>query len=190
MESLTLNYVHDKDHIFKVLKSDKYSKQFSRQKKESDVIIIEIKDFNDDIQERIKSNVTRYIKIFEEILDIEDNRTIQSNIKNAPALLTRKYEIVIDVQNQTIPIRQLKASNIGKLCVTQGIVTQVTDVLPKLEVATYCCCECGELVFQPISSRVYMPQENCPSKICKTNGWNELGKLTLITRESKFVKVC
>ena len=49
MESLTSNYVHDKDHIFTVLKSDKYSKQFSRQKKKSDVIIIEIKDFNDDI---------------------------------------------------------------------------------------------------------------------------------------------
>ena len=68
----------------------------------------------------------------------------------------------------------------------QGIVTRVTEVKPKLVVATYSCDQCGYETFQEVLSRSFTPLAQCQSDECKSKGTP--GKLFLQTRGSKFIK--
>ena len=49
-----------------------------------------------------------------------------------------------------LPVRDVKADNIGKLVVVRGIVTRSTEVKPVVEVATYTCDKCGAESYQPV----------------------------------------
>lgn len=41
--------------------------------------------------------------------------------------------------SKVIPVRDVKASHIGKLLTVRGIVTRSTEVMPMMSVATYTC---------------------------------------------------
>jgi DNA replicative helicase MCM subunit Mcm2 (Cdc46/Mcm family) len=47
-----------------------------------------------------------------------------------------------------LTIRQVKASNIGRLVKLSGIVTRCSDVRPLMQVAVYTCEECGFEIYQ------------------------------------------
>lgn len=85
-----------------------------------------------------------------------------------------------------IAIREVKASNIGKLVTVRGIVTRSTEVKPMIVVATYTCDRCGAETYQPVNSMSFMPVADCPSEDCRVNKAG--GRLHLQTRGSKFVK--
>jgi DNA replication licensing factor MCM7 len=105
-----------------------------------------------------------------------------------PRLLTRRYELIIipPAEKPTIPLRQVKATLIGKLLRVRGIVTRVTEVKPLLVVATYNCDSCGLEAYQEVTQRTFMPMLQCPSTKCKLS--RQPGKLNFQTRGSKFVK--
>lgn len=177
METSTSFIDADKKHIKEIL-NDRYDQQEKFKQ-------IKISDFHYETQVRIKMNVKRYIDIIEDILLPESSSLL--HLPSAPPKLLRStsHQIQILFDDKPIPIRKLKAVYIGKLVNITGIVTRMTKILPKLEIGVYCCILCSEIVYQNVNSRTYKPIEECPK--CKVN--KILGKLFLITRESKFVKV-
>lgn len=50
-------------------------------------------------------------------------------------------------------IREVKAEAIGKLVTVRGIVTRVSEVKPRMVVATYSCDQCGAETYQPVRRR-------------------------------------
>ena len=54
-----------------------------------------------------------------------------------------------------LPVRNVKASHIGKLVQVRGIVTRCTEVKPMLQVATYTCDQCGAETYQPVSTHCF-----------------------------------
>ena len=85
-----------------------------------------------------------------------------------------------------MPIRDVKASSIGRLVHIRGIVVRATEVKPLLQVATYTCDQCGSETYQPIGATAFMPLIMCPADDCRVN--KSGGRLHLQTRGSKFVK--
>lgn len=54
-----------------------------------------------------------------------------------------------------------------------GVVSKVTAVHPKMDIATYVCEQCKNMVFQPVGGDEFTPIMECPSLQCKehkTNG--------------------
>jgi DNA replication licensing factor MCM7 len=106
-----------------------------------------------------------------------------------PKELTRRYELVIipgpGSKNKTIPLRQLRAEQIGSLQTIKGIVVKMTDVKPFLKVASYSCDVCGYEIYQVINQRTYMPLISCESEQCRNN--HSQGDIMQINRASKFL---
>lgn len=85
-----------------------------------------------------------------------------------------------------VPIRSVKAEQIGKFVTVRGIVTRATDVKPKITIVTYTCDLCGYESFQPVKGNDFTPLFECSSAACKSN--KALGRVSMQTRGSKFVK--
>ena len=105
-----------------------------------------------------------------------------------PKELLRRYDVFFKASpmQKSMPIRDVKASSIGKFITVKGVVLRSTEVKPKLAVATYTCDKCGAEAFQPVLSQSFMPLIFCPSTECKNQSSG--GKLMLQSRGSKFVK--
>ena len=105
-----------------------------------------------------------------------------------PPELMRRYEVMFkaSADSKSMPIRDVKASSIGRLVHIRGIVVRATEVKPLLQVATYTCDQCGSETYQPIGATAFMPLIMCPADDCRVN--KSGGRLHLQTRGSKFVK--
>ena len=137
------------------------------------------------------------------------NAAQNENVANAPPSadarqsiprdLLRRYEVKVrpptggaalgsakSTVTQAVPLREVRAPNIGQLVTVRGIATRVSEVKPLLSCATYTCESCGYEIYQEITGTAYMPLHECPSSRCRTN--NSPGKLLFQTRGSKFVK--
>ena len=122
-------------------------------------------------------------------LSNEDKDKANKNKNGIPKELTRRYELVIingpGSKNKTIPLRQLKANQIGSLQTIRGIVVKMTDVKPFLKVASYSCDICGYETYQVNHQRTYMPLLDCQSEQCRNN--RSHGDIMQINRASKFL---
>ena len=122
-------------------------------------------------------------------LSNEDKDKANKNKSGIPKELTRRYELIIvpgpGSKNKTIPLRQLKASQIGSLQTIKGIVVKMTDVKPFLKVASYSCDVCGYETYQVNHQRTYMPLLDCQSEQCRNN--RSHGDIMQINRASKFL---
>ncbi|KAF7235801.1 DNA replication licensing factor mcm7 [Varanus komodoensis] len=105
-----------------------------------------------------------------------------------PPELLRRFELYFKAPSSTKArvIREVKADAIGKLVTVRGIVTRVSEVKPRMVVATYNCDQCGAETYQPIQAPSFMPLLMCPSRECQTNRAG--GRLCLQSRGSKFIK--
>lgn len=108
--------------------------------------------------------------------------------KKYPADLMRRYEIYFKARDTIKPycVRELNASQVGKLVSVRGIVIRVTEVKPLASVITYTCDTCGNETYQPVHAQTYTPAFNCPSKDCVDSKAN--GRLQMQVRGSKFSK--
>ena len=52
--------------------------------------------------------------------------------------------------NKPRVIREVRADSVGKLVTVRGIVTRVSEVKPRMVVATYTCDQCGAETYQPV----------------------------------------
>jgi len=118
---------------------------------------------------------------------LEDPTQIKPENMGVPKELSRMYEVVLHSREvKTTKIRNITASQIGKLIRLQGIVTRVTDVRPICKVATYTCDFCGKEIYQMIKRRSYSPLRVCESIECKEN--KNTQPIFIQTAQSKFVK--
>ncbi|GLA68312.1 Mcm2-7 hexameric complex component [Aspergillus tubingensis] len=112
-----------------------------------------------------------------------------------PPELTRRYTMNFkpltpsgsssDRQSKALAVRNVRAEHIGGLITVRGITTRVSDVKPAVEINAYTCDRCGCEVFQPVTTKQFLPMSECVSEECRTN--NSKGQLFLSTRASKFV---
>ncbi|KAJ6655576.1 hypothetical protein lerEdw1_005047 [Lerista edwardsae] len=105
-----------------------------------------------------------------------------------PPELMRRFELYFKAptSSKARVIREVKADCIGKLVTVRGVVTRVSEVKPRMVVATYSCDRCGAETYQPIQSPNFTPLLMCPSRECQTNQAG--GRLYLQSRGSKFIK--
>lgn len=91
-----------------------------------------------------------------------------------------------DKYQKAIPLRSLRASQIGTLCVIRGICVSATAVRPKLVMLTTVCESCTEATFQEVKADRLTPEAVCRSERCKTTG--NVGRLLPQYRASRFVR--
>eukprot|EP00743_Colponemidia_sp_Colp-15_P002899 GILK01003138.1.p1 GENE.GILK01003138.1~~GILK01003138.1.p1 ORF type:complete len:762 (+),score=171.51 GILK01003138.1:72-2288(+) len=105
-----------------------------------------------------------------------------------PAELRRRYELVLLPLKKTkvLPLRGVKADSIGHLVTVKGIVIRASDVKPLCVVATYTCDTCGFEIYQPVTSKSFMPQVDCPTEQCKLN--KTRGRVFQQIRGSRFIR--
>ena len=93
-----------------------------------------------------KSDIIRKHRLQNMNLANDDKDKEGKSNSRIPKELTRRYELVIipgpGSKNKTIPLRQLRAEQIGSLQTIKGIVVKMTDVKPFLKVASYSCDVC------------------------------------------------
>ena len=112
-----------------------------------------------------------------------------------PPELTRRYTLNFKPLTQSessserdtkaVAVRNIRADRLGSLVKARGITTRVSDVKPAVLVNAYTCDRCGSEVFQPITTKQFLPMTECMSDECKQN--NSKGQLFLSTRASKLV---
>ena len=105
-----------------------------------------------------------------------------------PSFLLRNYSIFVQPSSRlrSMPLREIKAENIGALLKVRGIVTRISQVKPSVRVATYICESCGTETYQQIETDSFDLLEECTSEKCRIR--NIKGTLCLVTRGSKFLK--
>ncbi|KAI3414398.1 DNA replication licensing factor MCM7 [Psidium guajava] len=175
--------------------------------------LVEYKDFDEGFLRRVTENTRRYIGIFAEAIDelmpeptepfpdddhdilltqrsedTRDNVDGVDPLQKMPSEIKRYFEVYIRASSKGRPftIREVKASYIGQLVRTSGIITRCSDVKPLMQVAVYTCEDCGFEIYQEVTARVFMPLLECPSKKCTIN--KTKGNLILQLRASKFLK--
>lgn len=112
-----------------------------------------------------------------------------------PPELTRRYTLNFKPitasgssdqrDSKAMAVRNVKGEHLGSLITVRGITTRVSDVKPSVQINAYTCDRCGCEVFQPITTKQFLPLSECLSEECTKN--NSKGQLFLSTRASKFV---
>lgn len=171
------------------------------------IYLDDVHDFSAELCDRIESNTQRYLRIFntcvdqiipEPSLDFETSfdainavrlsSANESQKNQFPPELFRHHSIrFIPQEKQPIlPMRNIRAVDIGSLVRLRGLVTRITQVKPLIRIASYTCSQCSEETFQIVDSPTFLPRTVCQSSQCKAAP--RPGTLTLQTRGSKFSK--
>lgn len=120
----------------------------------------------------------------------DPTRTVDNDIEGRyPPDLIRRVEVTFKPAHlNAIPIREVLSPSIGHLITVRGLVTRISEVKPRITVATYTCDQCGCETFQPVKDLVdYTPLFTCTSSACKAS--KAPGRLAHQIRGSKFVKL-
>ncbi|KAJ5529696.1 hypothetical protein N7527_003089 [Penicillium freii] len=161
-----------------------------------DVMPRETKDvtFKDDVLDVIMSQREKRNETMETAMeaDMEAAATAPSMF---PPELTRRYTLNFkpltpsgssaERDSKALAVRYVRGEHLGSLITVRGITTRVSDVKPAVQINAYTCDRCGCEVFQPITTKQFLPLTECLSEECKKN--NSKGQLFLSTRASKFV---
>ncbi|EGD95397.1 DNA replication licensing factor Cdc47 [Trichophyton tonsurans CBS 112818] len=149
--------------------------------------------FKDDVIDVIVSQRGRRNETMDLALEADPDADMQPC--TFPPELTRRYTLNIkpitpsgsssSPKAKAFAVRDVRGAQLGKLITVRGITTRVSDVKPSVKINAYTCDRCGSEVFQPITTKQFLPLTECMSGECKKN--NSKGQLFLSTRASKFV---
>jgi DNA replication licensing factor MCM7 len=120
----------------------------------------------------------------------EFKQWLQSMSGNTPAPVMTKlmwdFQIVFKPisGSKVLPLRSVKGDTVGSLVSLDCVVTRVASVQPRMEIASYQCEACNELIWQVISDDSFMPIVECQTPNCKLN--RVAGKIQLNHRTSKL----
>ena len=105
-----------------------------------------------------------------------------------PRSLTRRYEVIIIPSSgeKARKIREIKASDIGRLVKLRGMVTRSSDVKPHMSVCTYTCDVCGSEIYQEVVGISVTPILQCVAQRCVDN--KSKGNVHPQSRGCKLVK--
>lgn len=157
------------------------------------VALLIVHRFKDDVLDVIMSQREKRNEAM--LMAAEANADAEAADSIFPPELTRRYTVNFkpltpsgsstDRQSKAIAVRNVRAEHIGSLITVRGITTRVSDVKPAVEINAYTCDRCGSEVFQPVTTKQFLPMTECKSTECQTN--QSKGQLFLSTRASKFV---
>ncbi|GLI59736.1 hypothetical protein VaNZ11_001684 [Volvox africanus] len=104
-----------------------------------------------------------------------------------PDILLRRFDVYFAPRSkmQALPMRSVRANNLGHLVRVRGIVTHVTDVKPLVSVVAYTDPETGFEVYQEVTGRTFKPLDNDSKERAKVS---RKMQPVMETRGSKFVK--
>ncbi|KAF3481812.1 DNA replication licensing factor CDC47 [Arthroderma uncinatum] len=149
--------------------------------------------FKDDVVDVIVSQRGRRNDAMNMALEADIDVGVQPS--TFPPELTRRYTLNIkpitpsgsssDRNAKALAVREVRGAQLGKLITVRGITIRVSDVKPSVKINAYTCDRCGSEVFQPITTKQFLPMTECLSEECTKN--NTKGQLFLSTRASKFV---
>ncbi|KAJ5214190.1 hypothetical protein N7449_001359 [Penicillium cf. viridicatum] len=161
-----------------------------------DVMPRETKDvtFKDDVLDVIMSQREKRNETMETAMEA-DMEAAAAAPSMFPPELTRRYTLNFkpltpsgssaERDSKALAVRYVRGEHLGSLITVRGITTRVSDVKPAVQINAYTCDRCGCEVFQPITTKQFLPLTECLSEECKKN--NSKGQLFLSTRASKFV---
>jgi len=99
-----------------------------------------------------------------------------------PTLDVKDFSVHIRVFNlpedRKILLRNLSANHINRLICVEGVIKQITDVLPKLKLAVWRCNRCGNVYRVPQSGQTIIQPAMCE---CRHKDFS------LVEEQSKFV---
>ncbi|KAJ5725599.1 DNA replication licensing factor MCM7 [Penicillium malachiteum] len=149
--------------------------------------------FKDDVLDVIMSQRDKRNETME--MAAEADMDAAATASMFPPELTRRYTLNFkpitpsgsssDRGGKALAVRNVRGEHLGSLITVRGITTRVSDVKPAVQINAYTCDRCGCEVFQPITTKQFLPLSECLSEDCKKN--NSKGQLFLSTRASKFV---
>ncbi|KAJ6012156.1 hypothetical protein N7522_002511 [Penicillium canescens] len=148
--------------------------------------------FKDDVLDVIMSQREKRNETMEMAMEA-DMEAAASAPSMFPPELTRRYTLNFkpltpsgsSVESKALAVRSVRGEHLGSLITVRGITTRVSDVKPAVQINAYTCDRCGCEVFQPVTTKQFLPLSECLSDECKKN--NSKGQLFLSTRASKFV---
>ncbi|KAJ5666979.1 DNA replication licensing factor MCM7 [Penicillium macrosclerotiorum] len=155
----------------------------------------ETKDFTfkDDVLDVIMEQREERNKLVETMMQADMDDVDAASM--FPPELTRRYTLNFkpltpsgsssDRAGKALAVRNVRGEHLGSLITVRGITTRVSDVKPAVQINAYTCDRCGCEVFQPVTTKQYLPLTECLSEECKKN--NSKGQLFLSTRASKFI---
>jgi len=85
--------------------------------------------------------------------------------------------------DRSTPIRDIRASDIGKFIQVEGILTRMSDVKPEIREAVFKCVACGEEQSVPQTDEVYREPIYCGNPECT----RKRGPFKLVVENSKFI---
>jgi len=103
----------------------------------------------------------------------------------APAYLKEIKKVRVRIQNPPfeIPIRMIRAADIGSLIMISGVITRATVAKPLITDAMYICLNCSELIPTPQPYPTLQPPEKCSNPTCNSR------RLLLDPSQSKYMDV-
>ncbi|KAJ6179524.1 hypothetical protein N7519_009985 [Penicillium mononematosum] len=142
--------------------------------------------FKDDVLDVIMSQREKRNETMETAMeaDMEAAATAPSMFPRSSRPLTPSGSSA-ERDSKALAVRHVRGEHLGTLITVRGITTRVSDVKPAVQINAYTCDRCGCEVFQPITTKQFLPLSECLSEECKKN--NSKGQLFLSTRASKFV---
>ncbi|MEM3411707.1 MAG: minichromosome maintenance protein MCM [archaeon] len=136
---MTISDVSRFEEFFK----EKYLKEFEKLSESGSKSIYvdfhELEKFDSDLADSFIANPSFFF------LDLEDA------VKNLGIVTLTGKRFVPKVRFYNLPqdtkvsIRDLNSNYVGKLICTEGVITKITDVKPKIKVARYKCKNCGKI---------------------------------------------
>ncbi|KAL1304596.1 hypothetical protein AAFC00_003565 [Neodothiora populina] len=152
--------------------------------------------FKDDVLDVILTQRSKANEVQQQLLDEGADTSASTAPDNLfPPALTRRYNLNFkpmtpsgssaEKSGKALAVRQVRGEHLGHLITVRGIAIRVSDVKPAVQVNAYSCNQCGQEVFQPITTKQYTPMIMCPSKTCQEN--NVKGELIHSVRASKFL---
>jgi DNA replicative helicase MCM subunit Mcm2 (Cdc46/Mcm family) len=62
---------------------------------------------------------------------------------------------------EALSLRAIRSNCLGRLVSVRGMIVRTSKVQPCTVVATYSCDACGDEIYQPVSTREFMPPRSC-----------------------------
>merc|ERR1719158_2161098 len=136
------------------------------------------RNFNDAAPEAEYDRVDRWRQI-----TMDKNK--EGVVTNLPPELLQNFDVRFQMDSLSkVPLREIRANNLGGLVTVDGVVTKATMVKPRIRIVAYHCAACNGELFQVIEGDSYKPMKQCRTAACVTN---KTSKLEEKFRGSKFV---
>jgi len=141
----------------------------------------ELAEYDTEIAEDLRNKPDEVITIFNDVFsEIRGPVVDEDHIAEKPRFYVR-FKNLPKEKGYTVMIRDITSDYIGKLIAVDGVVTKITDVLPKVYLGMFICNRCNER--NPLEQDKRILQE--PTK-CSVCGKHEF---RFVPEESKFIDI-